>query len=463
MIVVVHQVNFNLNYRELQMKKIWNKKIIGLVISIMALSLVFASCKKEEEEDVTSESEETVSTPTVSMGLPSSLTGDKNAQSSQNEHPFANAMNVLGGPQYSSDGDPNCNFGDSTEDVFRNGYVTTKFLVGASATWTCMADFLMAFGQWESQFTTDGNFIVTTPTKTDDPTGMKLTRNSTTQKTMEFYYNDSTTAVGWYFSWDIATSATTGKMILSGSDLGTSSDPSNDNNIANLRIDFTKTSTEQTTDFFLQYDPDNEWKANGFRANIIKDLTVDSSSKTLFIAKGLLDFSAQPASNTDTTMDSLISEAPVYKIYTISDQDGLGGAIALINDWGVNLNSWTTYGYYIFSRSDRYLFTALGTSEYVNKDATFATYKGGGSNPPSYCLPQDQPLSACGDMFDPWFQLGDNGQEINSGSVPSGDTRQTYLNTVTEDGAGGTPSYLNSVYPTGSTGWTGAFDMSFTP
>ncbi len=119
--------------------------------------------------------------PTLDMNYPDSLTGGLN--------PAALTEQEGGGP--------NCNFiGTGNDDPFQNGYFMTKWLVSAAATWSCITDFLI-FIVALSNIPDDGTVIaIDDPGDPNGPTGVSLTRDSKSQRTIRFYYNGSTTTEG---------------------------------------------------------------------------------------------------------------------------------------------------------------------------------------------------------------------------------------------------------------------------
>jgi len=190
------------------------------------------------------------------------------------------------------------------------------------------------------------------------------------------------------------------------------------------------------------------------------------------VARAKMDLKAQFTS--DASMDTFISETPVYNVYTMASSTGAGAAIAEMSDIGLgfNLAVGSHLGNFLFEKTDIFFFSAIGDSEYVNKSITTAIYKGGRTanattmndiegyldlSDTYYDDTCNDTTTDCDTMFTALFSDPDfGGQEQNSGADP-GDARSTTINAVTST------SYLSSVYPTGSTTWDSVFDMTFTP
>ena len=113
----------------------------------------------------------------VDLELPESLTGNRIALRTAN-----------------NENDIPCSYlsPEEDDDPFRNGYVTTRFMISTMATWTCLADFLIDIADFIEQH--DG-MIIETDNDTmaanydqDDPTHYSITDDSDQQVTVRMYY-----------------------------------------------------------------------------------------------------------------------------------------------------------------------------------------------------------------------------------------------------------------------------------
>ncbi len=426
------------------------------VVCLGVLLLFLQACKSEETElttttDTTSTS---ISTPSLELSFPDTLTGGSTSSASV----------APGEVNYAESDGPNCNFDGNGDDndPFKNGQNMSRFLISMTATWMCFGDWMMT-NVMAMGWPVDG-VIQTIPEDADDPdspTGISITQDSDTQTTIRLYWEDDTTTPGMFISWNTDSGTTTGKMVLGSVFMG---DDDSSDSPDEMRMDFTVSATEQIADMFLAF-PDAASAFTGFRTEVTKDLADNS-----FIARAKMDMKAQYSS--DATMDTLITETPVYQVFTVADSTGAGAALAEMSDigWGLDLSgsSLGHIGYYLFTKTDTFFFNASGVSEYVNKVISSATYEGARTSTTgnldtieaALSLSADYYTDTCNDtttdcsaMIEALFSNSDFGQEQNSGTDP-GDSRSTAITS---------PSYLSSVYPTGSSSWDGVFDMSFTP
>lgn len=408
-----------------------------------------------------------VNPPSLDMELPDSLTGGAISAG-------ALTRAVLG-TQAASDG-PNCDFqGSGDDDAFQNGYNMTRFLVGAVASWMCISDFLIE--QIATlPFPTDGSILdISDPTDPTGPSGIRLTLNSATQTTMELFFDSATTGPGVYLSWNTVSGSTTGRLVLASGFLDDGSDPEAPNA---MRMDFTVTSAERVADMFLSF-PDTHPNLNGFRIQVTKDLSNPVDAPT-FTALGRLDLSQQwdPGYEAQFPTDT----PPSLLLYTVSDGNGNGAAIASFDGVGISFDL-TSFllghlGFYKYTKDDTYVFDSLGVSVWVDKNITTATFEnspvGRNSNTANLDaiegflgLPTDYFTATCANDGDDCSTLlnlvfadGAYGAEANSGADP-GDWRTTIINGIT-----GT-DYLPSICPndalTCTYDDTDVFDQSFTP
>ena len=418
---------------------------------------------------------------TLDMAIPQSMTGG-GAVVPTNKLSMAKA----GAQPLSATGTGQpCSYaGVEDDDIFRNGYETTRFMVSAMATWTCIADLLIDVADWvphNGQIVVTENDIDAANYDTDEPTHYSVTDDSATQTTIRLYYGYNRSQpplVGetpqFYISWnETASGVIDGRLIIDGT--GVNWDDHNSDDPVMMRMDFNYTSHQQIADMFLQFDNGNAW-ADGFRIKLTKDLAANPLGK-VFSATGMIKMKAQFVPLTGVT------EVPDVQLYSVADGLGNGAAIAEVQNMSlplpVNMMNGNTLGDYILTKRDVYYFEADMDWDYINKTVTTSEYRGGRTTPVTggTWVPFDPSLdlivtelnldpgyftgSQCASVGDDCNQLlnkaydfvnGFAGQEANQGTEPA-DWRSTSINSAV---------YLNTIYPNG-TDWNGAFDFSYTP
>ena len=126
----------------------------------------------------------------LGMGIPDSLTGGEGTGT-----PSGALMRSASALKSSGGGDSSgpCFYnGVEDEDILRNGYRMTKFMVSAMVTWTCVTDLIIDISkavpndgmihESDDNDTTDPNY------EADEPTHYSVTVDSDTQKTVRMYY-----------------------------------------------------------------------------------------------------------------------------------------------------------------------------------------------------------------------------------------------------------------------------------
>jgi hypothetical protein len=411
----------------------------------------------------------------ISMNIPDSLTG---GTASSNK-----AMVTAAAVTQQSGGDAPCFYvGVDDNDPFRNGYQMTKFMTSAVATWSCIADFLIDLA--EAQVVPHDGAIQATDNDTssasykpDDPTHYSITDDSDHQTTVRLYYGypqDAPPEMGedpqFYISWvENANGEVEGRMVIDGAGINPENHKAEDPTWA--RMDFHFTAAEKVADMFLQFDTGNAW-ADGLRIRVTKDLTANSLGH-VFTAQGKIKMKAQflPVDGVDAL--------PSLEMYTVSDKYGNGAAVANFVDVAIAfpLSDSNNLGNYLFSKEDNYAFDLDGDPSWIYKHFTSATYEGGRTTPATGGISTDPSLDMisgylwpdqpnyfdttcndsntdCVDLLNAIFANGqDWGQEANMGAEPT-DWRADAM---------AAPDYLSSVYPDGSSDWSGVFDFTFTP
>ena len=443
------------------------------VLLVLLLMSGLTACSSSEEED-----DAPVDVVDLNMNIPASLTGGA--------APKGAAVATLSSVQVRSSDAPCAYLGPEDEnDPFRNGYEMTKFMVSVVASWNCWADTLIdvsAYIPHDGKVYETDNQTDNVNYEADEPTHFSVTDDSDTQTTIRIYYGydrDVPPLEGsdpqFYFSWDEDVNGDIqGKLVID----GTAIDPENRNpeDPTMIRMDFNYTATEKFVDMFLAFDNGNEW-ANGFRIEVSKDLTA-APFEHVFTARGLIDAKRQ------FIEVAPISELPVLRMYTVSDQGGEGAAIAEFADVALPMPlnlSGNHLGNYLFDKVDTYFFDADQTTsepwDYINKTFSFAEYRG---------APTTLPTGGTLDPFDPSLdQIVDhlglpNTYFTGDECAIDGDDCVDLLNAIFADGfaeqepnQGVDPNdwrsaalmdrvYLDTVYPNG-VDWTGAFDYEFTP
>ncbi len=412
----------------------------------------------------------------LNMDLPASLTGGQTVGT-----PRGITARAVGASKLittrSSDAEPCFYNGVEDDDLFRNGYRMTKFMVSAVATWTCVTDVIIELAETIPQtgeIVEGDNDLNAANYDADEPTHYSVTEDSATQTTVRLYYGydravppTSGDNEDFFISWNTAENGdVSGRLIVDGSAI----DPMNrdpEDPIA-MRIDFDYTEMAKTADMFLQFDSGNPW-AEGFRIEVVRDLTASPLGQ-VFTARGLMAMNAQFMPVTG------ITEVPELRMYTVSDRLGEGAAIAEFVDISLPLEIDATtgdhLGNYLFDKTDIYFFDADQTSaepwDWVEKSITDSQYRGErnlvGVTTADIITWLGLPLSYfagnecnnigddCTTLLNAIFTDGFADQEQNQGADPM-DWRSAAIVS---------PDYLTSVYPNGSD-WTGAFDLVFTP
>ncbi len=415
----------------------------------------------------------------VDLQLPDSMTGGRLAQRMSSLQQLRPDDFAAG----SGTGEPCAYVGvEDDQELFTNGYYTTRFLVATMAGWTCIADLLIDISDIVvhdgSIFETD-NDTQATDYDPDDPTHYSVTDDSDTQTTVRLYYGfdraDPPTELDqpqFFISWNESSPVTTeGRLIIDAEAINGTDKPADDP--IRMRMDFSFGADTKHADMFLQFDANNPW-AEGMRIDIVKDLNANPLQQ-VFTARGLINMKGQFFESPG------ISELPAIRVFTVADQLGNGASLADVDDMSLplvlnhNLNN--HLGDYLFSKRDVYFFEHDMDWDYIDKSFTSAAYRGGRTTPVSggTWLPfnpsQDMIIAAlsldpayftgalcgdidsdCLDLFTAVFDDGFAEQEQNQGTDPL-DWRSTALQSV---------MHLDSVYPNGQD-WQGAFDHVFIP
>ena len=415
----------------------------------------------------------------LNLQLPDSLTGRPAVQNRSTA--FKSVSNRIASK--ADIGEP-CSYRgvDNDDEIFDNGYKTTRFMVSTMATWTCIADLIIDVA---ASLPHDGSMVETdNDTQAEnydpsEPTHYSVSELSDTQTSARMYYGydranppTANSRPQFFISWNSsADNNAEGRMIIAARDIN--GDTINPDDPVNMRMDFRFDNNHRQADMFLKFDETNSW-ADGMRIEIDKVLTA-SPLEQVYTARGMINMKAQflPVSG--------ISEVPAIQFYTVADQLGNGAAIEEIQNMSLplELNAATAnhLGNYLFTKKDIYFFKDDSDWEYINKVITSATYRGARNTPASggswvpFNPSQDMIISALGleagyfnaalcgeigasciELLNAVFEDGFAGQEKNQGSDPL-DWRSNALENA---------SYLDSVYPNG-VNWDGAFELSFIP
>lgn len=445
-------------------------------ISTVFIAFLLSACGNSDND-----TNSTDTPPALDIEIPDSLTGGRT--------PATKLLKTLTpAAMVRSEGtNTPCGFqGADDDDPFRNGYETTKFMISAVATWTCIADTLIDVSEFiphDGVIYESENDTLSDHYDPEEPTHYSVIDDSASQTSIYLFYaydRDTppvnTTEASFYISWNTNPDGTIeGKLIINTNDVNASQRDPEDPAIA--RLDFTYSDTAQTGDMFLRFDDNNPW-ADGFRIEVVKDLNANPL-RQVFRARGIMNMKAQFNEN------EFVDEHPTLQLYTVSDQLGEGAAIAEFSDIALplELNDTTDnhLGYYIADKNDLYFFDADQSSDeawdWIEKTFTHAEYRGGRTtletggtwepfNPSLDLIVSGLSLpdtyfsgtqcaaigDSCIELINSVFDDGFAGQESNQGSDPQ-DWRSDAITN---------PEYLESVFPNGSN-WDNAFDMSFTP
>ena len=330
-------------------------------VPILLLTLALSACGKKEETPPA-----TVPTygPTVSLGLPDSLTGGQTTTTGM----YTTMATGQGGG--------NCDFRGDAEP-FRNGFTLTRFMVSAIASWGCLADnvmYMTSLAISQGWVQTDGTLLTLPPNPNDPnaPTGFWVLETGT-QREVKLFWNSSANP-GMYFAWDTAPDGTvTGKVVvdaaaLNGSVLNTQPDF--------MRMDFSQTSTQKTGEIFIHFlnNPD----VTAFRIKVTKNLT---STFPMYTAQGYYPMQRQWDANFSAAHPGSLT--PALQVYAIADGNGHGAAVARMADWGWSftpLDDGDHLGSFLFTKDDTVYFTNLGNGNYtpvfISKNISSASYLG---------------------------------------------------------------------------------------
>lgn len=446
--------------------------------AVIVASTALAACSSTEES--------TGSLPngiTIDMDIPESMTGGDTV--SINQLNIAKVGEAPLAVSSSSTGQPCSYIGAEDEDIFRNGYQTTKFMVSAMATWTCIADLLIDVADLVPH---NGEIVETENDNNasdydpDEPTHYSVIDDSDTQTTIYLYYGygRSNPPISgenpqFFISWSESDNGDLdGRLIIDGTGVDWEDHQADDPVM--MRMDFSYTETQKIADMYLQFDEGNFW-ADGFRIEMTKDLTANSLEK-VFEARGMIEMKAQfiPLSG--------VTEVPDVQVYSVSDAFGNGASVAEVQNMSfplpVNIFTDNTLGQYVLTKRDEYYFEFDMDWDYINKTVISSEYRGGRTTPVTggtWVLPFDPSLDLiveelalgqgyfegtqcanvgddCNDLLNKVYNFINEfpGLEANQGTEPQ-DWRSMAI---------GSAVYMNSVYPNG-VDWTGAFDFSFIP
>ena len=452
--------------------------MMAVLLSVFTGSLLLTACNESTNDNANAQTDNQAKAVTLSMNLPGSLTGDSSPTNTT-------SAGVLAAVATHDTGLPCAYYGPEGEDVFRNGYQVTKFMLSAVATWTCVADRLIELAETVPHdavlYETENDFDAV-GYDPEDPTHYSVTDDSESQTTIRLYYGYSRftpplpgEAPQFYVSWvRQADAAYNGRLIINAQQINSENRKPDDPVM--MRMDFSHNSLQQNTDMILRFDDGNEW-AEGLRIAVSKDLQASPVAQ-VFTAKGLMNLKRQYF-----VVDG-IDELPTLKVMTVSDSFGNGAAIGEFDEVALplllNADTNNHLGNYIFNKTDIYAFEADGDWDWIYKSFASAIYRGGRTTPavggtmdpfnPSleaiaYYLDLNSTEQAyftgdacnnmgddCTAMFNAIFRDGFAQQEQNQGTDPQ-DWRSAAI---------ATPDYLASVYPN-NVNWDGAFDFNFTP
>lgn len=424
----------------------------------------------------------TTFTSKVALSLPDSMTGGKNAGGVAPIAGMKISKTQTTTQTTSAQGTSQpCAFnGAGNDDPFQNGYNMTRFMVGAIASWTCVADLFINIAEYVPH---DG-LIKETDNDTQagnydpkDPTHYSVTDEPGDKVTVRLYYGYDRVAPPlpadapeFFASWiESENDNIEGRLVFDV--LAINGLDRNPDDPTAMRLDFTYTEVQKLATMYLAFGAGNEW-ANGLRIEVTEDLDVNPATQ-VYLARGLLDMKRQFI---DTPG---VPELPLFQMYTVSNKLGIGAASADFVDVALplelNAGTGNHLGNYIFSKLDKYFFQEDKEWDWVDKTINTSEYRGARTTPATggTLLPFDPSLdliilalaldpayftgSACNmvnddctDLLNAIFRDGFADQEPNQGADPM-DWRSTAIDGHVD---------LGSVYPNGMN-WDGAFDPVF--
>lgn len=420
---------------------------------VLLLALGLAGCEDDSSTSQSSSSDTYDGDGvTISIDYPDTLTGGSTTGTTA----LSRTVQRLGGGRAIDD----C-FYEGNDEWWVNGYNMTQFLIGTSATWTCITENLIAAILLLPL--PNGTFIdISDDSDPDGATGLMYSKVDGIYS-FEFFYGGSTQDSDLWVAWTESGGAVEGKLILT--DTAFDEDDGSSNELAGLRVDFLKNSDEESADLYVEFGETTD--LIGYRAEVMHDL---SGTFPDYTAKGIVELRSQWSPDFATAG---VTAIPDLRIITYADDVGSGAAIGRFVDAGLSLQDSTSdFGLYLFNKDDIYYFDADGTDEFINKTIDVATYEGGRDATPGELDLVEGFLGLGGSYFDancndetatagsatrdcdvfvqalyvlPW-----SGEETNSGVKPV-DERSTLIDAVTED------DYLDTSLP------EDVFDHTFTP
>jgi hypothetical protein len=428
--------------------------ILAITLIISAVMLFWAC---GDSSDTSAPQRQSI---TLDLGLPNSLTGGP---------PVGASLQSSAASTRSGSGMPCVYLGSEDDDPFRNGYEMTKFMVSAVATWTCIADTLIAVADvvpHDGGIHATDNVIGSADYDSEDPTHYQISDDSENQTTIRFFYGYERSSppqhqdeAQFYLAWTGGENSTArGRLIIDSQAIDADDRDPDDPVMARMDFDFDL--DQKKVDMLLKFDEGNQW-AEGLRIKVKRDLTAIISGQ-VFTAQGLIQMKDQFLPVDD------ITEIPEVHMFTVSDLLGEGAALAEFEDVALPLalNLTNHLGNYLFDKNDLYFFERDGDWDWVHKTIADAVLKGGRTTSdltdPSLddiaaylnlgadyftgdkCANADD---GCTDLLNAVFVDGFADQEKNQGEDPM-DWRSDALTQAV---------FLDSVYPNG-TDWDGAFD-----
>ena len=419
----------------------------GISVWTLCILLVFlgAGCKEDLGEPAGSNVGPTtkqLDVPKLNLTLPDNLAKKESGtplMGANNGGSFSAMNNSL--PTRSSSDEPNCKYVNGlNDDMFRHGYHLTKYLSQVGAAYSCFADWVMKKTvEWD--IPTDGKVYDVKANKESEPTGVSVVKDSPTQHSLRFFYRKKTEDPGWLVSWKKNGEQVSGRIVFDNDvvrkTLNANDDP------RKVRIDFIKTNDQLTLDIYALFPTHN--KTESFRMNLIKKLTGSDTESDKIKIKGYLITRVQPYKDSNS---SSITDQPVFKIAAISDANGKGGTVTVVDKL---LMGSSTYGYFLTQFKDKFAFTNTQPSEWIKKTMQNAELKISG--PQSGCNSN----STCTAKWNTWIQdpaISAQLEMQNAGSEPN-DARSDFANNFVDS------QYLDQVYPDRETSWNSVFDMRF--
>jgi hypothetical protein len=432
----------------------------GLITAGLVLLLIMSGCKNEEEDQTTiittAPAPATVSVPSLQMGVPTSMTyTDTSTAALHNEGYNAAVTSVT---------DENgCPILKEGEDFFDNGFTMTRFLVVLSENQACYADRFISIADEYL-----GPYLNLGKTSLGDSGLSAFQIDHVDDDYSLWFWFDGADDPTFYLTWTADNAGDSAGRFINRTQSAAGSDP------MSVRFEFTRNDSVDENAVFVAYESDTSSDLEGFHTVVGR---TTSDTETSYLAKGIIGFARQFATNLSEAVDF----TPSLRMVTVSNAAGEGAVIADYTDVGIRIRADATadldMGTYRYTLQDKVYFNEDASTDWQYKEITDATYVG---NDPrtgdglagiilcletADCDNEDITLGAqyftdtcdatdgadCKDFMQVIFDHGWGGIYTNSSDPePSSDSRYQALNNAEQ---------LTELWPSGATRGTDDFTI----